>query len=395
MGRRTLAGTRHVRLTALAVAVCLLGAACSTAPSQPDATATDDRPTTPPGPTRSAAPEPSEPSPTPEPSATTPTITFETIELGSPEVAATGLEAPWSILHLGDSILVSERDSGRIVEVTADNREVGVIEDVAARSEGGLLGLATTADTLYAYLTTPDDNRVIAAALTGGPGNFALGPQRVLIAGIPKSDVHNGGRIAFGPDDHLYVTTGDAAASSSAQDLESLAGKILRLTPEGDVPADNPYPGSPVFTSGHRNPQGLAWTPDGRMWASEFGQNTWDEVNEIVAGANYGWPIVEGIGHDDDYRDPIAQFEPGEASPSGIVAVGEALAMAALRGERLWLIDPDTGESRAEFIGEFGRLRDVAYDGSLWILSNNTDGRGSPRNGDDRLLKVAVAAAGA
>ena len=259
--------------------------------------------------------------------------------------------------------------------------------------EGGLLGLAVAPDspeTVYAYFTAAEDNRVVRMPYRGG----ALGAAEVVVDGIPKAGNHNGGRLAFGPDGKLYVSTGDASRPERAQDLESLGGKILRLNPDGSIPADNPFDGSPVFSYGHRNVQGLAFDEDGNLWASEFGQNTWDELNLIQAGQNYGWPVVEGVGGDDRFVDPVAQWSTDEASPSGIAFVRDTVFMAALRGERLWQIPVQDGTagSPADFaVGEFGRLRhaEVAPDGSLWVLTNNT-ARGTPREGDDRILRVTL-----
>jgi glucose/arabinose dehydrogenase len=220
-----------------------------------------------------------------------------------------------------------------------------------------------------------------------------LGEPEVVLDGIARASNHNGGRIAFGPDGMLYATTGDAAIPDLSQDPDSLNGKILRMTPEGAVPADNPTPGSLVYSLGHRNPQGLAWDDDGQLWAAEFGQNTWDEFNRIEPGANYGWPVVEGQGGVEGYVDPVLQWATSEASPSGLAYVEGTFFLAALRGERVWAIDvDDAGAATATpwFVGEYGRIRDVAAgpDGSLWFLTSNT-GR-SPRDGDDRLLQVAL-----
>jgi glucose/arabinose dehydrogenase len=214
-----------------------------------------------------------------------------------------------------------------------------------------------------------------------------------VIDGIPAAGNHNGGRIAFGPDGMLYVTAGDAGDRDSAQDVDALSGKILRLTPEGEVPDDNPFEGSPVYSFGHRNPQGIAWDADGTMYASEFGQDTWDELNVIEPGGNYGWPIVEGIADDEDFIDPVRQWQPSAASPSGIAVVDDDIVIANLRGERLRIVPLDELASASDwFTEEFGRLRDavVAPDGSLWILTNNTDGRGDPSDGDDRILRLEV-----
>ena len=159
-------------------------------------------------------------------------------------------------------------------------------------------------------------------------------------------------------------------------------------------PADNPFPGSVVYSLGHRNPQGIAWDADGRLWAAEFGQNTWDELNLITPGANYGWPIVEGASGRAGFVDPVAQWSTSEASPSGLTYIGGTLFLAALRGERVWGVTPGpegaTVEIAAYFVGELGRVRDVAPgpDGTLWILTNNTDGRGNTRAGDDRLMEA-------
>lgn len=174
-----------------------------------------------------------------------------------------------------------------------------------------------------------------------------------------------------------------------------MGGKILRLTPDGGIPEDNPFEGSPVYSYGHRNPQGLAWSQDGSLYASEFGQDTWDELNKIVPGGNYGWPEVEGAGGGgDEFIDPIMQWDPAEASPSGITIHQEILYMAALRGQRLWEIPlHDVEAATAYFVEEYGRLRDVSItpDGDLWLVTNNTDGRGEPAVNDDRILHVELA----
>jgi glucose/arabinose dehydrogenase len=238
--------------------------------------------------------------------------------------------------------------------------------------------------------------------LTSTNGTLSLGPPHVILQGLAVANHHDGGRIAFGPDGMLYATVGDAGVTSRSQDLTSLNGKILRMTPIGGVPADNPVPGSLIWSYGHRNPQGLAWDSSGQLYASEFGQNTWDEFNNITAGSNYGWPIVEGIAHDPRFVDPLVQWPTDEASPSGLTYIDGTFFLAGLGGRRLWVITVDAAgaaTANALYAGTYGRLRDVAVGPtsgslpSLWILTDNTDGRGSPHPGDDRILQVALTAA--
>lgn len=308
------------------------------------------------------------------------------------------------------STLVSERDSGQVLEVSASGakRVAGTVPGVVHQGEGGLLGLATRLGSchpgadphtgcldVYAYLTTAVDNRIVRMPLLGTAGSRSLGPATVVLQGIPKSSNHNGGRIAFGPDGMLYAGTGDAGNGANARNRSSLSGKILRLAPDGGIPAGNPFPGSPVWSMGHRNVQGIAWDSRGRMWASEFGQNTWDELNEIKPGKNYGWPTVEGMGGRDlaRFTNPVLVWPTDQASPSGIAISGTTLYMAALRGERLWVVDlAGTPTAQAFLTGQLGRLRDVAltHDGRLRVLTNNTDGRGTPKPGDDRIVELPL-----
>ncbi len=328
----------------------------------------------------------------------------------APADVLTGLTTPWGLAFLpGGALLVTLRDSAQVLLVTADGAAAltgpGAEEltgSTLARGEGGLLGIAVSPDVaqdrlVYLYRTTADGNEVVRARLEGG----TLAALEPVLTGIPAAGNHNGGRIAFGPDGHLYVGTGDAGEPSAAQDPATLAGKILRVTPGGDPAPGNPDPTSPVWSLGHRNVQGLAWAPDGTMLASEFGQETTDELNRIEPGANYGWPLVEGVGGRDGLTDPLVTWSTDEASPSGIAVTDDAVHVAALRGARLWtvrLADGTTPGTRPalEPAGEptasldLGRLRDVVAgpDGALWVLTQNTDGRGEPRPGDDRLVRL-------
>jgi glucose/arabinose dehydrogenase len=307
----------------------------------------------------------------------------------------TGLEVPWGLAFLPDgSALVSERMTGRILQVRPDGgrRVLGTVPGVVAEGEGGLLGLAVepgSSGQVYAYLTTDRDNRVVRIALTGD----GLGTPQPVLTGIPKGRIHNGGRIAFGPDGALWVGTGETGQRQLAQDRASLAGKVLRVRADGTVPPDNPFPGSPVWSYGHRNVQGLGFDSAGRLWASELGASTYDELNLVVRGGNYGWPLVEGVGGDGRFVDPQVTWPTSDASPSGLAVVGDVAYLAALRGQRLWqvpLVDGRARTPRALLVGALGRLRTVtpAPDGSLWVATSNRDGRGTPRTGDDRIVRL-------
>jgi len=309
--------------------------------------------------------------------------------------AATGLVAPWGIGFLPDgTALVTERDTTRVLAVEDGTvRTVGRLEGAVPQGEAGLLGLAVSPtydeDSLvFAYLTSRVDNRVVRMAYDGR----RLGPPEVVLDGIPSGFIHDGGRLQFGPDGYLYVSTGETGEEQLAQDPSSLGGKILRITPDGDPAPGNPVEGSPVWTMGHRNVQGLAFDDAGRLWASEFGASTWDELNRIEKGLNYGWPLVEGVGDLAEYRNPFAQWRTSEASPSGLAYRDGSLWMASLRGERLWRVpvhdDGTIGRARDYFVGDYGRLRTVvaAPGGNLWVSTSNRDGRGDPAARDDQIL---------
>ncbi|MFE0735250.1 PQQ-dependent sugar dehydrogenase [Streptomyces sp. NPDC058855] len=312
-----------------------------------------------------------------------------------------GLRSPWGLAALpGGDLLVSSRDERTVTRVdarTGAKTVLGEVPGVVPGGEGGLMGLAVRDGWVYAYLTAASDNRVVRMRYGGGAGDRLGAPEPVL-TGIPKGVVHNGGRIAFGPDGMLYAGTGETGETGLAQDRDSLGGKILRMTPEGRPAPGNPFAGSVVYSYGHRNVQGLAWDDAGRLWAAEFGQNTWDELNRIEAGRNYGWPEVEGRAGRAGFTDPVAQWPTAEASPSGIAFARGAVWMAGLRGERLWRVPVAGagagagGEPRAFLSGEYGRLRTVLAggDGRLWLVTSETDTRGTPEPGDDRILRLEV-----
>ncbi|WKV71715.1 PQQ-dependent sugar dehydrogenase [Streptomyces sp. PCS3-D2] len=392
---------RRSVLAAVALAGCgaLLAAGCS-----PDGAPDTGRGGSPPGTTAAGTGSPG-PSGT---AAASPSVSGPSAK-GAVSVtgeAAKGLESPWGVAPLpGGDLLVASRDKGTISRVTAGSgavTQIGEVPGVDPGGEGGLLGLALSPDfasdrLVYAYFTTASDNRIARLRYDEQrPPGQQLGAPDTVFRGIPKGLIHNGGRIAFGPDGMLYAGTGETGVTGLAQDLKSLGGKILRMTPDGDPVHGNPEADSVVYSYGHRNVQGLAWDKDKRLWAAEFGQNAWDELNLIEPGANYGWPEAEGKAGRPGMRDPVAVWKPDEASPSGIAWAEGSIWMAGLRGARLWRI-PLSGtqpvaEPEAFLQDEYGRLRTVIALGGdrLLLVTSETDGRGSPEAGDDRILTLTV-----
>ncbi|MBG6182483.1 glucose/arabinose dehydrogenase [Arthrobacter sp. CAN_A214] len=315
-----------------------------------------------------------------------PTVTYDGDEV-------TGLGVPWSIAVLPDgALLFSDRETGEVTRTAAgETTVVGGLPDAAdASGEGGLLGLAVAENfsddpVVYAYYTSAEDNRVVRMPYEDN----ALGEPEAVLTGIPRGTIHNGGRIAFGPDGRLYIGTGDAGDGRNAQDTDSLGGKVLRLSPDGSVPTDNPIPGSPIYSLGHRNVQGLAWDSEERLWATEFGPDVDDELNLVVPGSNYGWPEVTGAPGRDGFVDAqVVWPSTATSSPSGMTIIDDTAYIGGLRGQRLWqvpLAGGQAGRPVSHFDGEFGRLRDVAEgpDGGLLVATNENDGRA-------RILRAAL-----
>ena len=333
-----------------------------------------------------------------------------TVDLVSKKTVARSLTSPWGLAFLPDgSALVSERDTGLVRRIAGRSNgsparsltkasTVGTVQGVRAGGEGGLLGIAvpptprgTQPEVIFAYLTTARDNRVVRIAWDGR----SLGRQTPIVTGIPKNTYHNGGRILV-DDDVLYIATGDAGIPELAQDRTSLAGKVLRVDFDGAPAAGNPIDGSPIFTLGHRNVQGLALDDAGRLWATEFGTSKADELNLLRPGRNYGWPVVEGRSSMRGFTNPKVTWSPtSTASPSGLAIQDGAAYVASLRGEVLWRVPlkgTRAGKPRAVDLGEQSRLRTVvaAPDGRLWLTTSNTDGRGDPGSRDDRMLSLIV-----
>ena len=324
----------------------------------------------------------------------------------------TGLSIPWDLTWAGELMLFDER-AGRLWSKRPDAPPQRVslpLPPLFVNSEGGLLGLVADPDAAtngYFYTCmsvatasgSASDVQVWKWRLTS---DTTAEKVQVLVKGIPIGHGrHNGCRLRFRSAGMLYIGTGDAAKGTNPQNLKSLGGKILRISADGTIPRTNPFYARGgnaryVWNYGHRNVQGLAWDAQGDLWASEFGARTWDELNLIRPGANYGWPQVEGTGGSSaGFVDPLVTWPTDQASPSGIAVADGTVFLASLRGERLWAVPVGAGRAgtpQSFLVGELGRLRTVAVapDGSLWLVTSNTDGRGQPRPGDDRIVRLTL-----
>ena len=319
------------------------------------------------------------------------------------EIVATDLNIPWEMVWLPDgTTLITERP-GQLVQLGTDGEVRRVdVPRVSVLGEGGLLGMTLHPEYednnwLYLYRTYREDtvlNEVVR--YTYDQATHTLHEELTIIDAIPGARYHDGGRIAFGPDGYLYITTGDAVEPRLSQDRDSLAGKILRVTEEGAVPEDNPF-GTPVYSYGHRNPQGIAWDDAGRLWSTEHGQRAQDELNRIEAGGNYGWPEIEGDETAEGMKTAVVNSGTNETwAPSGMSIVGDTIFFTGLRGARLYradIIDENRVELSTYFAEEYGRLRTAVLnptEDALYLLTNNTDGRGSPEENDDRVIRVPL-----
>ncbi|MGO4886257.1 PQQ-dependent sugar dehydrogenase [Anaerobacillus sp. MEB173] len=313
------------------------------------------------------------------------------------EIIATDLQIPWNINKYNDTFYLSQRE-GSIIKVDGSSglttiQSVEVTKDVLHEGEGGLLGFILAPDfdrseEAFAYHTYEQAgevfNRIIVLTLEQGIWN----EDRVILDGIPGGRIHNGGRIKIGPDGKLYATAGDAGIPEHAQNVDSLAGKILRMELDGSIPNDNPFGNSYVYSFGHRNPQGLAWDEDGTLYSSEHGQTAHDELNLIQPGKNYGWPIIEGDQLAENMETPLFHTGYETWAPSGISVKNNKIYVTNLRGEaiRVYNLTDQTVDTLFE---NAGRMRDVLIEGNvLYTITNNRDGRGNPREGDDKLYKI-------
>ncbi|WP_421382242.1 PQQ-dependent sugar dehydrogenase [Bacillus salacetis] len=313
------------------------------------------------------------------------------------KVMADKLEVPWSINKTGDTFYVNERTGGivKVADGKATRMKVRLKEPLSQVPEAGFLGFVLHPDfpetpSAYAYYTyqnssTPH-NRVVTLNLKGDVWE----EEKTLLDDIPSGQYHHGGRLEIGPDKKLYITTGDATVKEIAQDLNSLGGKILRMNLDGSIPRDNPFENSYVYSYGHRNPQGLAWNETGDFYSTEHGPSGFDEINLIKAGSNYGWPLITGDETREGMQKPAAHSGETAWAPSGAAFHDNHLYFAALRGQGVKRFSIDTGKVE-EVLSGYGRVRDVFIeDGTLYFISNNTDGRGNPSENDDKLYKISL-----
>ena len=309
-------------------------------------------------------------------------------------ILAENLKVPWAMDFLPNNTMIFTQRGGYVSLLDNNGvKSIGHI-NVTANGESGLLGVAVDPQFsqnkyIYLYYTSNAGNRVSRFVLDGKLEN-----ETILIDNIPSASIHNGGRIKFGPDGKLYITTGDANNRTAAQDINSLSGKVLRTNKDGSVPADNPFKNY-VYTYGNRDPQGLTWGPTGILYESEHGDIQNDEINILVPGGNYGWPIYQGNDKAQGFQSPFVVYTNFTLAPSGMAFYNNKLYIAGLRGSQVRQINlAENGTSitgQQAILTQLGRIRDVVvHDGYIYICTSNTDGRGIPEVGDDKIIRIKV-----
>lgn len=316
------------------------------------------------------------------------------------EIYVENLEIPWEIEFLSENDLLVTQRSGSLVRIKNENKTTIPINNVLESGEGGLLGLTLHPNfknnsQIYLYLTTSSgegtSNRVERYVFNSKDNT--LSEKKLIIDNIPGAKYHDGGRIDFGPDNLLYITTGDATIPELSQDLTSLAGKTLRLDDEGNIPKENPF-GTEIYSYGHRNSQGLAWDNQGNLWSTEHGRSGirsgFDELNLIESGKNYGWPTIEGDETNNDMISPVVHSSSKITwAPASALYYNGNILFTGLRGKSIYRYNIETKEIKTYFENDFGRLRDIEYyNGSIYVSTSNTDGRGNPSINDDVILKI-------
>lgn len=319
--------------------------------------------------------------------------------VSSPTIIATTLTIPWMITKTDGTFLIPER-VGKLSEIVKATgkvtpQQLKLQKEILHEGEGGFLGFTLapdfqTSNEAFMYHTYLEDGEIFNRVILVKRNDSTWEEKSVLLEGIPGGRIHNGGRVKIGPDLKLYVTAGDAGVPEQAQDLTSLSGKILRMNLDGSIPNDNPIPNSYVYSYGHRNPQGLAWDEKGTLYSAEHGQSAHDEINLIEPGNNYGWPIIEGNETKPDMVSPIYQTGEETWAPSGIDYANGKLYIATLRGSKVRSYEIETG--RIEVVLDINsRMRDVLIeDDTLYTITNNKDGRGNPKEDDDKLLSISL-----
>ncbi len=332
------------------------------------------------------------------------TIVDDDIDVLQVSSVAINLKIPWDLDFFPDGSIIFTERPGKVYVIDQETgllkEPILTLDNVEHIGEGGLLGIAlhpSFKDTgfVYLYYTYKKEDEIFNRVVRYKMDNSYIvdvTQKKIIIDKIPGARTHNGGRIDFGPDENLYVTTGDAAQPKLSQDMSSLAGKILRVKDDGKIPSNNPFNDSPVYSLGHRNPQGLAWDSDGNLWSTEHGAIAKDELNLIEAGKNYGWPIIEGDETHPNMESPILQSGRDTWAPSGATYYNGSIYFAGLRGQTLYQakIDSDSVELFTHFDREFGRLRSVFLgpDNNLYVLTSNRDGRGVPVSIDDQIIRI-------